>query len=67
MSSAKPIKSLLLEQKLVAGSEISMLMRCWAAVHPETPAKGISKQLRNGFMIKRLLFLQLGIEKAAQP
>ena len=41
MTSAKPIKSLLLEQKLVAGlGNIYVDEVLWAAkVHPETPAK----------------------------
>ena len=45
MTSAKPIKSLLLEQKLVAGlGNIYVDEVLWAAkVHPETPAKKLSK------------------------
>lgn len=45
MTSAKPIKSLLLEQKLVAGlGNIYVDEVLWAAkVQPETPAKKLSK------------------------
>ena len=50
MTSAKPIKSLLLEQKLVAGlGNIYVDEVLWAAkVHPEAPAKELSKAAMKG-------------------
>ena len=62
MSSAKPIKSLLLEQKLVAGlGNIYVDEVLWAAkVHPETPAKELSKARVHD---QTIAILQLGIEK----
>ena len=65
MSSAKPIKSLLLEQKLVAGlGNIYVDEVLWAAkVHPETPAKELSKAAMKRVHDQTIAILQLGIEK----
>lgn len=69
MTSAKPIKSLLLEQKLVAGlGNIYVDEVLWAAkVHPETPAKKLSKAAMKRVHDQTIAILQLGIEKVAQP
>ncbi len=64
--SAKPIKGILLEQKLVTWSlKISMLMRCFGRprVHPETPAKELSKATMKQVHDQTIAILQLGIEK----
>ena len=65
MTSAKPIKSLLLEQKLVAGlGNIYVDEVLWAAkVHPETPAKKLSKAAMKRVHDQTIAILQLGIEK----
>lgn len=65
MSSAKPIKSLLLEQKLVVGlGNIYVDEVLWAAkVHPETPAKELSKAAMKRVHDQTIAILQLGIEK----
>lgn len=65
MSSAKPIKSLLLEQKLVAGlGNIYVDEVLWAAkVHPEMPAKELSKAAMKRVHDQTIAILQLGIEK----
>ncbi|MFR2063325.1 MAG: zinc finger domain-containing protein [Streptococcus sp.] len=65
MTSAKPIKSLLLEQKLVAGlGNIYVDEVLWAAkVHPETPAKKLSKAAMKRVHDQTIVILQLGIEK----
>ena len=65
MTSAKPIKSLLLEQKLVAGlGNIYVDEVIWAAkVHPETPAKKLSKAAMKRVHDQAIAILQLGIEK----
>ena len=65
MTSAKPIKSLLLEQKLVAGlGNIYVDEVLWAAkVHPETPAKKLSKAAMKRIHDQTIAILQLGIEK----
>ena len=65
ISSAKPIKSLLLEQKLVAGlGNIYVDEVLWAAkVHPEMPAKELSKAAMKRVHDQTIAILQLGIEK----
>ena len=65
MTSAKPIKSLLLEQKLVAGlGNIYVDEVLWAAkVHPETPARELSKAAMKRVHDQTIAILQLGIEK----
>ena len=65
MTSAKPIKSLLLEQKLVVGlGNIYVDEVLWAArVHPETPAKELSKAAMKRVHDQTIAILQLGIEK----
>ena len=68
MTSAKPIKSLLLEQKLVAGlGNIYVDEVLWAAkVHPETRQRQLQGGIRRAVTINDC-YLQLGIEKVAQP
>ena len=65
MHSAKPIKPLLLEQKLVAGlGNIYVDEVLWAAkVHPETPANKLSKAAMKRVHDQTIAILQLGIEK----
>lgn len=65
MISVKPIKSLLLEQKLVAGlGNIYVDEVLWAAkVHPETPAKELGKAAMKRVHEQTIAILQLGIEK----
>ena len=65
MTSAKPIKSLLLEQKLVVGlGNIYVDEVLWAAkVHPETPAKKLRKAAMKRVHNQTIVILQLGIEK----
>ena len=65
MNSAKPIKPLLLEQKLVAGlGNIYVDEVLWAAkVHPETSARELSKAAMKRVHDQTIAILQLGIEK----
>ena len=65
MHSAKPIKPLLLDQKLVAGlGNIYVDEVLWAAkVHPETPANKLSKAAMKRVHDQTIAILQLGIEK----
>lgn len=65
MRSDKPIKPLLLDQKLVAGlGNIYVDEVLWAAkVHPETPARELSKAAMKRVHDQTIAILQLGIEK----
>lgn len=65
MRSDKPIKPLLLDQKLVAGlGNIYVDELLWAAkVHPETPARELSKAAMKRVHDQTIAILQLGIEK----
>lgn len=65
MRSDKPIKPLLLDQKLVAGlGNIYVDEVLWAAkVHPEKPARELSKAAMKRVHDQTIAILQLGIEK----
>lgn len=65
MRSDKPIKPFLLDQKLVAGlGNIYVDEVLWAAkVHPETPARELSKAAMKRVHDQTIAILQLGIEK----
>ena len=65
LSSHKPIKPLLLEQKLVAGlGNIYVDEVLWAArVHPARPADGLKKAQMKRIHDETIRILELGIEK----